>query len=320
VRIPDRLPTVRAFGRAAAAALLLLAILRRGGPRPGRTAGERELESVSRVAAELARSADVEGVARTLLDELAELFDVGFVALTFVSDDGREAAGYLARSAGEDFDWWRDLRLDLDEEPSGIASAVFEATAFTVYDTESSGLISRRIADVVGAKSAAFIPLLVQERVTAVISVATLDADQVFTNEDLAVMQTLASEAAVALERLRTSLALEEALTRERLLASIARRLRSELDVSAALAGAAEEMGRALDASRCIVRIGELPDDRPLLVVCHVGGRSAAVTGYLIRAGRTDVVNVAGGMEAWERAGLPVRRGALEPGEGDLPG
>jgi PAS domain S-box-containing protein len=260
VRIPDRLPTVRAFGRAAAAALLLLAILRRGGPRPGRTAGERELESVSRVAAELARSADVEGVARTLLDELAELFDVGFVALTFVSDDGREAAGYLARSAGEDFDWWRDLRLDLDEEPSGIASAVFEATAFTVYDTESSGLISRRIADVVGAKSAAFIPLLVQERVTAVISVATLDEARVFTNEDLAVMQTLASEAAVALERLRTSLALEEALTRERLLASIARRLRSELDVSAALAGAAEEMGRALDASRCIVRIGELPD------------------------------------------------------------
>ena len=260
MRIPDRLPTVRAFGRAAAAALLLLAILRRGGTRPGRAAGERELESVSRVADELARSADVEGVARTLLDELAELFDVGFVALTFVSDDGREAAGYLARSGGEDFDWWRDLRLDLEQEPSGIASAVFEATAFTVYDTESSGLISRRIADAVGAKSAAFIPLLVQEHVTAVISVATLDQPRVFTNEDLAVMQTLASEAAVALERLRTSLALEEALTRERLLASIARRLRSELDLAAALAGAAEELGRALDASRCIFRIGELPD------------------------------------------------------------
>jgi PAS domain S-box-containing protein len=215
---------------------------------------------VSRVADELARSADVEGVARTLLDELAVLFDVDFVALTFVSDDGREAIGYLARSGGKDFDWWRELRLDLENEPSGIASAVFEATAFTVYDTESSGLISRRLADAVGAKSAAFIPLLVQERVTAVISVATLDKARVFSNEDLAVMQTLASEAAVALERLRTSLALEEALNRERLLASIARRLRSELDLTAALAGAAEEMGRALEASLCLVRIGELPD------------------------------------------------------------
>ena len=36
--------------------------------------------------------------------------------------------------------------------------------------------------------------------------------------------------------------------------------------------------------------------------------------------GRTDVANVAGGMEAWERAGFPVRRGAPEPGEGDIPG
>jgi rhodanese-related sulfurtransferase len=72
--------------------------------------------------------------------------------------------------------------------------------------------------------------------------------------------------------------------------------------------------------STFMTRVDDLPADRPLLVVCHVGGRSAAVTGYLIRAGRTDVVNVAGGMEAWERAGLPVRRGPLDPGEGELPG
>jgi len=32
------------------------------------------------------------------------------------------------------------------------------------------------------------------------------------------------------------------------------------------------------------------------------------------------VVNVTGGTVAWERAGLPVLRGALAPGEGDLPG
>ena len=68
-----------------------------------------------------------------------------------------------------------------------------------------------------------------------------------------------------------------------------------------------------------MARVGELPADRPLLVVCHVGGRSAAVTGYLIRAGRTDVVNVAGGMDAWVRAGLPVHRGPVAPGEGEWP-
>lgn len=66
-------------------------------------------------------------------------------------------------------------------------------------------------------------------------------------------------------------------------------------------------------------RAGELPADRPLMIVCHTGNRSSAVTGFLTRAGRTDVVNVAGGMEAWERGGLPVRRGTPTPGEGELP-
>jgi rhodanese-related sulfurtransferase len=66
-------------------------------------------------------------------------------------------------------------------------------------------------------------------------------------------------------------------------------------------------------------RIGDLPTDRPLMIVCHLGSRSAAVAGFLIRSGRDDVVNVAGGMDAWERGGLPIRRGTPDPGEGDLP-
>ena len=47
-------------------------------------------------------------------------------------------------------------------------------------------------------------------------------------------------------------------------------------------------------------------------MICHLGGRSAAATGSC-SSGWTDVVNVAGGMDAWERGGLPVRRGAPDP-------
>ena len=74
-----------------------------------------------------------------------------------------------------------------------------------------------------------------------------------------------------------------------------------------------------LPTSTFVARVGELPADVPLLVMCHLGSRSAAVVGYLLRSGRTDVVDVGGGMDAWERAGLPVVRGALAPGEGDVP-
>lgn len=70
--------------------------------------------------------------------------------------------------------------------------------------------------------------------------------------------------------------------------------------------------------SSFLLRFEELPRDRPLHVVCNSGSRSAAVTAFLIRSGWTDVHNVAGGMIAWVRAGLPVRHGPLEAGEGDL--
>ena len=74
-----------------------------------------------------------------------------------------------------------------------------------------------------------------------------------------------------------------------------------------------------LPTSAVASRAEELPRDRPLLVVCHLGGRSAAVANFLLQRGWTDVHNVAGGMDAWERAGLPVTRGPVQPGEGDLP-
>jgi len=74
-----------------------------------------------------------------------------------------------------------------------------------------------------------------------------------------------------------------------------------------------------LPVSRFVPAYESLPRDRPLAIVCQSGGRSAQVTAFLLANGWTDVVNVAGGMIAWERAGLPVRRGTPEPGEGDLP-
>src|SRR5947208_1709042 len=286
VRIPDEFPTVRALGRAAAAVLLLPAVLRRGGAGQGRRPDTtREFESVSRVADVLSRTGDVEGAARALLDELAELFDLGFAALTFVSDDARHASGYLARVGGQDLDWWRDMRLDLDREPSGIASAVFEATAITVYDTASSGVVSRRLADAVGAKSAAFIPLLVEDRVTAVVPVAPLDGPRVFSSEDLAVMQTLAAEAAVALERLRGGVALEEALKRneeqlaqQTALLRAAHVLSSELDLPVVLQRLADQLAQLLDADAadCYLLDGE----RGLFRCVAVHGFDRALLGF----------------------------------------
>lgn len=48
---------------------------------------------------------------------------------------------------------------------------------------------------------------------------------------------------------------------------------------------------------------------RPLYVICRSGNRAKQACERLLSSGVTDVVNVEGGMLAWEQAGLPVIRG-----------
>ena len=68
------------------------------------------------------------------------------------------------------------------------------------------------------------------------------------------------------------------------------------------------------------VRMDEVPKDRPVLVMCASGSRSQSATAYLRQNGWEDVGSVAGGISGWEQLGLPVKRGPVEPGEGQLPG
>jgi len=255
----------------------------------------------------------VEGVARTLLDEIAATFGVSFAGLTFVSDGGREAVGYLARSHGKDVDWWRDVRVDLENEPSGVARAVFEATAFAVYDAAESNVVSPKLAEATGARSAAFVPLLLEERVIAVISIATADERRVFSADDLSLMQTLASEAAVALERLRTGVALEEAvaeneerLSQQAALLRAAHALSSELDLPVVLQRLADELADLLaaDAADCYL----LDRDRWVFRCVAVHGfddslldfefpMDKGLAGAAIREGRPLIESTYGGIE-----------------------
>ena len=53
-------------------------------------------------------------------------------------------------------------------------------------------------------------------------------------------------------------------------------------------------------------RATELPGNRPLVVQCRGGGRSAIAASLLRRLGRREVWNLVGGIEAWQAAGLPL--------------
>jgi rhodanese-related sulfurtransferase len=55
-------------------------------------------------------------------------------------------------------------------------------------------------------------------------------------------------------------------------------------------------------------RVTELDSREPVYVICATGNRSSAVTAFLVTAG-FRAYNVAGGTNAWVRAGSPVRTG-----------
>jgi len=52
-------------------------------------------------------------------------------------------------------------------------------------------------------------------------------------------------------------------------------------------------------------RASEVPVDKPVVVVCQTGKRSAMATSILAKAGAPRVASVAGGMVAWRQLGLP---------------
>ncbi|MBN9697045.1 MAG: rhodanese-like domain-containing protein [Zoogloea sp.] len=57
-------------------------------------------------------------------------------------------------------------------------------------------------------------------------------------------------------------------------------------------------------------RLGELDKlkDKPVILNCQTGSRSASACDILRKAGFTQVHNLEGGIAAWEQAGMPVSR------------
>ena len=86
------------------------------------------------------------------------------------------------------------------------------------------------------------------------------------------------------------------------------------LDVREADEWAAGHAPEAVHVPLSQLSLDTIPPGSPLLVVCHVGGRSARATAALRNAG-IDAANVVGGMAAWERAGLPVVTDDGAPGQ-----
>lgn len=66
---------------------------------------------------------------------------------------------------------------------------------------------------------------------------------------------------------------------------------------------------RLIPIDQLAARLAEVPKNRPVLVYCAVGSRSAQVVNYLARQGYPEIYNLYGGIYAWAQKGLPILQG-----------
>ncbi len=230
----------------------------------------REVEAISRLSTALSGAQTGEEAAALLFEEVEAFLEPDALLLARVDKELRTAVGFAAR--GVDEDWWKTITLDLDEERGAIVSVVRERAPLAIDDAVTASNVNRALADAVGAKSAAFVPLLSEGDVVGVLVAMTRTSHRSFTTAELDVVQGLASETALALGRTRSSEALRIALERERLIAEIGRRVRSELDLDTVLRVAVEETAKAVGVTRSFVRLGELGEPMPVLAEWNAEG------------------------------------------------
>src|SRR5262245_66554633 len=117
---------------------------------------EPQLESLSAMTSAFGGSDDPATIARELLERVEPLVSVELSLLYLVDSEGRIASGLLGRGRGRELDWFREITVDLGNEPSGVSRAVFEVAPLAVDDVRRSTIVSPRLAEATGARSAAF--------------------------------------------------------------------------------------------------------------------------------------------------------------------
>ena len=204
---------------------------------------------------------------REVVERAASVASTEFAALMLIDGGGTQAVGIVAVDRGDEVSWFPDVRLDLETEPSGVASAYHDAAAFAVYDARASQRVSTRLVEAAGAQSVAYIPVLADQRVIGVLVVAATSKQRAFSSDDLAELQSLAAEAAPVLARLH-----DANDDRESILAELATRMRTDSDLDAVLDHAVAVVASALRAERSFVRLGEPEGGMTVKAQWHVDG------------------------------------------------
>jgi GAF domain-containing protein len=105
------------------------------------------------------------------------------------------------------------------------------------------------------------VPLLAGNQTVGVLVAQDKSRERRFTEDDVALLSTVAGQVATALQNARLLEQVQQAARRERLIHEITTKVRRSPDIQTVLETTAREVGRALNVARATIRLGEAPPE-----------------------------------------------------------
>jgi len=213
-----------------------------------------ELSTVAEVGTTISSLLDPEEMLQTVVDLTKERFDLYHAHIYLM--DGDEQMLKLVAGAG---DVGRQMaaegwEIPLEEEQSLVARAARERHGVIANDVRAEAdFMANPLLPDTAAELA--VPLVIGDQVLGVLDVQSDQVDN-FTDEDVSIKTTLASQVAVALQNVRTYTRTQQQAEHETLVNVISQQIQSTTDIETALQVAVRELGRALGAKRTSVELG----------------------------------------------------------------
>ena len=215
----------------------------------------RELATVAEVSTTAATSLDTEKLLQNVVDLTRERFDLYHAHIFLLDEKGENlqvsACGWEEGSphAGTH----EDTAISLDTELSIVAEVARTRQASIVNDVrgDPNWLPNELMPD---TRSEMAVPLIVGDNLIGVFDIQSNEVDR-FTEGDIDIQTTLASQIAVALQNARSFQQAQKQADRETTLNIISQKIQSATSVEAVLQIAARELGHALNAPMTIAQL-----------------------------------------------------------------
>ena len=215
----------------------------------------RQLAAVSQISTVSSRELDIQKMLKSVVQMTQRQFEL-YHAHVFTFNEETQQLEIVAcgwKEGDEHEGTHGTTTIHFNEEKSLVARAARTREAVVVNDVRSDpGWLPNSLLPDTASELA--MPLVIGDKVLGVLDVQS-DRLNAFSDEDVSIQSTLASQVATALQNARSFARAQRQAERESMLNAISQKIQSATSVEAVLQIAARELGHALGAPRTIAQL-----------------------------------------------------------------